>query len=334
MKIQFQLKKILIIQTAFVGDVILSTSLISSLKKSNPTWQIDVLVRKGNESLLQNNPAINLIYAWDKSKNKIAGIYKILKQIRREKYDLIINLQRFASSGIMTVLGGAKETRGFSKNPLSLFFTKKYTHQIDLTQPLHETARNFTIVADLCDGIIQRPTLYPTNKDYEKTEKWKLKNYICVAPASIWFTKQLPFQKWIELIQKYHTQYPSHAIYILGGNSDIELGNKISATVNCDTLLNLCGQLSFMQSASLMKDAQMNFVNDSGPLHICSAMNAPVTAFFCSTTPDFGFGPLSDNSRIVETKEFLACKPCGLHGYKSCPKAHFECGNSIQIDIQ
>ncbi len=332
--IQLQLKKILIIQTAFIGDVILSTSLISSLKTSNPECQIDVLVRKGNELLLQNNPSLNLIHTWDKSKNKISSIYKIVKTIRKEKYDLIINLHRFASSGIMTVLGGAKETRGFSKNPISLFFTKKYTHQIDPTQPLHETARNFTIAADLCHGIIQRPALYPTNEDYEETKKWKLKDYICLAPASIWFTKQLPFQKWIELIQKYHTQYPSHAIYILGGKSDIELGNKISATVNCDTLMDLCGQLSFMRSASLMKDARMNFVNDSGPLHICSAMNAPVTAYFCSTTPDFGFGPLSDNSRIVETKEYLECKPCGLHGYKECPIGHFSCGNSIEITIK
>jgi heptosyltransferase-2 len=89
-----------------------------------------------------------------------------------------------------------------------------------------------------------------------------------------------------------------------------------------------------MQSAALMKDARMNYVNDSGPLHICSAMNAPVTAFFCSTTPDFGFGPLSDQSTTIESKMALACKPCGLHGYKSCPKGHFDCGNSIQVAIQ
>jgi heptosyltransferase-2 len=89
-----------------------------------------------------------------------------------------------------------------------------------------------------------------------------------------------------------------------------------------------------MQSAALMKSARMNYVNDSGPLHICSAMNAPVTAFFCSTTPAFGFGPISDQSIIIESKLNLACKPCGLHGYKSCPKGHFDCGNSIFIDIQ
>ena len=328
------MKKVLIIQTAFIGDVILSTSLIASLKSSNPSFEIDVLVRKGNESLLQNNPAINNIHIWDKSKNKISSIFQTVKKIREEEYDLIVNLQRFASSGIMTVLGGAKETRGFSKNPLSFLFSKKYQHQIDPSNPVHETSRNFSVVADLCEGVIHRPILFPSEGDFKEVEKYQSTEYICLAPASIWFTKQLPIAKWIELIEKYHAQFPSHAIFILGGKTDAALGSKIIEVSKCSQLINLCGKLNFMQSAALMKNARMNYVNDSGPLHICSAMNAPVTAFFCSTTPAFGFGPLSDQSTTIESKMALACKPCGLHGYKSCPKGHFDCGNSIQIDIR
>lgn len=328
------MKKILVIQTAFIGDVILSTSLIASLKSSNPSFEIDVLVRKGNESLLQNNPAIKNIHVWDKSKNKFSSIFQTVKKIRKEEYNLIINLQRFASSGIMTVLGGAKETRGFSKNPLSFLFTKKYEHLIDPANPFHETKRNFSVVADLCNGIIQPPALYPSEDDFKSIEQYKSTEYICLAPASIWFTKQLPIAKWIELIQSYHAKFPTHSINILGGKTDSDLGNKLIEAVKCSKLFNLCGQLNFMQSAALMKNARMNYVNDSGPLHICSAINAPVTAFFCSTTPAFGFGPLSDQSVTIESTELLSCKPCGLHGYKSCPKGHFDCGNSIQIDIQ
>lgn len=74
----------------------------------------------------------------------------------------------------------------------------------------------------------------------------------------------------------------------------------------------------------------MNYVNDSAPLHIASAMNAPITAVFCSTVPAFGFGPLSDHSKIIETKLMLDCRPCGLHGFKSCPKGHFKCALSIE----
>jgi heptosyltransferase-2 len=94
----------------------------------------------------------------------------------------------------------------------------------------------------------------------------------------------------------------------------------------------LAGDLTLLQSAALMSKAEMNYTNDSGPLHLSSAMNAPTTAVFCSTIPEFGFGPLSDVSKIVETTIDLPCRPCGLHGHKKCPQSHFKCGISIQID--
>jgi len=82
-----------------------------------------------------------------------------------------------------------------------------------------------------------------------------------------------------------------------------------------------------------MSEAKMNYTNDSAPMHLCSAMNAPVTAVFCSTIPEFGFGPLSEKSFIVETHEKLDCRPCGLHGYNQCPKGHFKCGNIRTQDL-
>jgi len=91
----------------------------------------------------------------------------------------------------------------------------------------------------------------------------------------------------------------------------------------------LAGKLSFLESAVLMKDALMNYVNDSAPLHLASSVNAPVTAIFCSTVPEFGFGPLSERSFIVQTKKTLDCKPCGNHGLNKCPKDHFECALTI-----
>jgi heptosyltransferase-2 len=94
-------------------------------------------------------------------------------------------------------------------------------------------------------------------------------------------------------------------------------------------VVNLSGSLTFLQSAALMKDAVMNFVNDSAPLHLASAVNAPVTAIFCSTVPEFGFGPLSEGSLVVETRKQLPCRPCGLHGFRECPEKHFACAMTI-----
>ncbi|HMT28996.1 MAG TPA: glycosyltransferase family 9 protein, partial [Bacteroidia bacterium] len=112
-----------------------------------------------------------------------------------------------------------------------------------------------------------------------------------------------------------------------------ELCQRIIEASGNSNAVKLAGKLSLLQTAALMKDAAMNYVNDSGPLHIASAMNAPVTAFFCSTIPGFGFGPLSDHSLIIETTLKLECKPCGLHGKKSCPQGHFKCGLTITTPI-
>ena len=121
-------------------------------------------------------------------------------------------------------------------------------------------------------------------------------------------------------------------VYLIGGVEDIEFCNEIIDSSKHPETSNLSGKLSLLQTAVLMKDARMNYVNDSAPLHIASAMDAPVTAVFCSTVPEFGFGPLSNNSKVVQTIEDLDCRPCGLHGYSKCPKGHFKCANSIQID--
>lgn len=113
----------------------------------------------------------------------------------------------------------------------------------------------------------------------------------------------------------------------MGAKSDYTLCEEIKtqSTVDESRIINLAGKLSFLASAAMMKNAAMNYVNDSAPLHFASAMNAPVTAVYCSTVPAFGFGPLSDESYVVETKLELKCRPCGLHGKKSCPLGHFHC---------
>jgi heptosyltransferase-2 len=119
-------------------------------------------------------------------------------------------------------------------------------------------------------------------------------------------------------------------VYFMGSKNDVELCNRIIAESKSESCLNLAGKLSFLDSAALMRDAQMNYVNDSAPLHIASSVNAPVCAVFCSTVTTFGFGPLSSHSVVVETSQKFDCRPCGLHGYNSCPKKHFACATSIQ----
>ena len=319
------MNRILIIQTAFLGDVILATPVISEMKRLFPESSIDVLVKKGNEALLQNNPHLNYIIVFDKSKGKYRSIIKLIRQFRVRKYDLVINLQRFGSSGIITAFSGAKKKYGFKKNPFSFLFTKTFDHQID--NGLHEVERNLSLIKEFGAVSKKRPELFPSKEHFAKISMFTSEKFFCFAPASVWFTKQLPKEKWVELIQQ---KSQEGAIYLLGGKEDEALCQEIIDLSKMSNAQNLAGKLTLLESAALMSKASRNFVNDSGPLHLASAMNAPITAFFCSTIPGFGFGPLSEDSEIKEVIN-LECRPCGLHGHKKCPEGHFKCGLDIVI---
>jgi len=327
------LKKILIIQTAFIGDVILATPLIEKLHQYYPDAQIDFLLRKGNEGLLRAHPYLNNVIIWDKKKNKLLHLWHILNQIRKNRYDTVINLQRFLSTGLLTAFSKGKEKIGFNKNPMSFLFTKKVVHLLshDKTNP-HEVVRNLSLIAHLTDNTFIKPKLHPSIADDTAIKPHIEKPYICIAPASVWFTKQYPLNKWIEFINAINTPLN---IIILGSKSDLRFSEEIiDGSTNAHiTFQNLCGQLSLLESAALLQEATMNFVNDSAPLHLCSAVNAPTAAIFCATVPSFGFGPLSDKSFIVETEENLRCRPCSNHGKKNCPEKHFKCAQNIDVNI-
>lgn len=318
------MNRILVIQTAFLGDVILATPVVSELHRLYPNASIDVLVKKGNESLLANNPKIRNVIAFDKSNGKYKSIFRLIKQFRKEKYDLVINMHRFGSSGMIAGFSGAKQRIGFDKNPFAWRYTKKYPHKIG--NGTHEVERNLSLIQDFGAAKVVRPELFPSKEDFDKVAGYQSEPYICIAPASVWFTKALPESKWIELIEKNRKK----KIYVLGGPDDRDLADRILSQTSDVRSESLCGKLSLLQSAALMKGAERNYVNDSGPLHLASSMNANVTAFFCSTVPEFGFGPMSEGSEIKQV-EGLDCRPCGLHGHKECPKGHFKCGLEIEI---
>lgn len=320
-------KQFLVIQTAFLGDVILATPVISELARLYPGCGIDVLVRKGNESLLSGNPHVRKVMVLDKKQGKYQSLRRLLREIKSTRYDEVINLHRFASTGLLTAFSGAPSRVGFDKNPLSFMYTRKVKHSLD---GRHETERNLECIAHHGAARSKRPELFPSEADQASTAPYAAEPYYCLAPASVWFTKQLPVDKWIALGRK----LAPRKVYLIGGPSDHALCEQIRAGIGSENCENVAGRFPLLESAALMGGAVRNYVNDSGPMHICSAMNAPVTAFYCSTVPAFGFGPLSEDAEIAETPVELDCRPCGLHGYKACPKGHFRCATTIGLDVK
>jgi heptosyltransferase-2 len=322
------MKNILVIQTAFIGDVVLATSLIENLHQQFPEVKIDILVRKGNESLFQSHPFLNQVLVWDKKNNKYQNWVGLLFKIRSRQYDVVLNAQRFAATGAWTAFSKAKIKIGFDKNPFSFLFTHSVLHQFS-EKGQHEIDRNHQLLSSLFLTKVAMPKLYPTASDELAVSSYQQTPYLCIAPASVWFTKQFSIEKWVDLINELPFKGP---IYLIGGPDDKLLCDQILQKINRKSVVNLAGRLSFLASAALQKKAVLNYVNDSAPMHFASAVNAPVVAVYCSTLPNFGFGPLSDGSFIVQTNEALACRPCGIHGKKQCPLKHFDCAKTIKMD--
>jgi len=322
------MQKILVIQTAFIGDVVLATGLLEKLHSFYPTAAIDCLVRKGNEGLFIGHPFLHEVLIWHKKESKYKHLLALLSQIRKNKYDLVVNIQRYAATGFLAAFSDSKMIVGFDKNPFSFLFTKKITHVFSgsESQPLHEIERNHLLIQHLTDAIAAKPVLYPSVDDFSKIAAFAESPYLCIAPASVWFTKQFPTDKWIGFLKEVPANY---IIYLLGGPTDKDLCENIVTSQVHPNIINLAGKLNFLQSAALQKGAVMNYVNDSAPMHFASSVNAPVTAIYCSTIPGFGYGPLSDKSILVETEQPLNCRPCGIHGKKACPLGHFNCAHQI-----
>lgn len=330
------MKRILVIQTASIGDVILVTPLVRALKERWPQASVNVLVKKGIEGVLAHNPHLNEVLTWDKAK-KWKDFARLVGTVRANNYTAVYCVQRHFSMGLLTVLSRAPLTVGFESSPWARAFSKTAPHEF--RENWHEVDRNFRLLKDKPVTLAEhrRPQLFPSADDYRVVAPLQTKPYVCIAPKSLWATKELPKEKWVHLI---HT-LRGKKIYLLGGAADRDACEDVIRSAqesrafssdDAPEVESLAGQLSLLQSAALMAKADMNYVNDSTPMHLASAMNAPVTAFFCSTIPDFGFTPLSDRSFVVQSGEALSCRPCGIHGRPKCPEGHFKCGTTIESE--
>jgi lipopolysaccharide heptosyltransferase II len=218
-------RKFLIIQTASIGDVILTTPIVEKLHRFYPDAQIDLLLKKGTQGLFKQHPFLHAILIWDKSQHKYRNLLDLLNHIQHTKYDVVINVQRFASSGFLTAFSKAKKSIGFNKNPFSLFFSKRIKHKIGKnSEQLHEIDRNLKLIEHLTDDSPSPIKLYPTPEDFAKVSQYKTKQYICLAPASLWFTKQYPAEQWFDFLNKIDKDL---YVYLMGGKEDFNVCKNI-----------------------------------------------------------------------------------------------------------
>jgi len=327
--------KILLIRLSSLGDIVLTTPVPRLLKKKFPKSEVHFITKAEYSDIYNNNNNVNKVIHLQKNLKKTISI------LRSEKYDLIIDLHNNIRSNFIKFSLGVKN---FTYNKQSFRRWLKTNFKIDIkirhiSESYIDTLNKLGINNDN-NGL----DIYLHEKDMIDLDKLphQFRNgfYVLVLGGKH-KTKRLPVKKSIELCDKINKP-----IILVGGkneykdsveienffNSDLDTNNTISDILNKKTLIhNLCGKLSIMESAWILKLANVVYSNDTGFMHIAAALKKRVVSIFGSTHPSLGFYPYKTNFYVYQNTR-LNCRPCTKIGSSECPAGHFKCMYELKFD--
>ena len=326
--------KILIIRFSSIGDVILTTPAIRHLKKKFPDSTIDFVIKKEFSELLIHHPGINKFYIYDKNSN-FNALKDIKQEIKAERYDLILDLHKNFRSFYLTNNCKAEKIIKYKKGVIRRFFLVKlklnfYRHVSPIFFRYLNCLSDYNIVYD-SKGL----DLY-FNNETKKEILQKYSNFISnkeskttgIAPGASFATKRWTIEGFSDVIN--YLSEKKTKIILFGNAKDREFISSLKID-NDENILNTCGQLSIIETSSLIDECDMLVCNDSGLMHIASSLKKKIVAIFGSTTEELGFFPFADNAIVIENK-MLKCRPCSHIGRHECPKKHFKCMKDITSD--
>ncbi len=315
------MKKILILRLSSIGDIVLTQPVAKVLREVYPDATIDYLTKKPFIGIVEAFGCIDTIHTWNNKRI-------ILKKLRKQKYDMIIDLHSKFNTFIIKLLVRGKKTVTYNKKHiLRRMIVKKLTHKsIVSTVELYFSALKKIGITE----TIEHPKLYP-----DKLQKISLgkrfpgKKLIGIFPGALHATKMYPLEKMAKFIDSVPSKWNCKFI-ILGSKSEKLLSAELKKNTKTE-LLDLCGEFNISQLISVIDNMDVIISNDSGPMHIAAAIEKPQIALFGATHPRLGFAPLNKKAIIISSN--ISCQPCSLHGSAICPKGHFLCMNSISPEL-
>ena len=331
------LKKILIIQTAFLGDVILTLPLVQTLKQSMPDSEIDFIAIPQTADIVKTHPDVSNVVVYDKhgKQNSLFSFFRFRKQLRSANYDIVICPHRSLRSCLLADATQARVIIGFDNSAIQSAFTDILPWKFGM----HEIERNLSLLQPLpIDGggriAINKelPRIFIPDEHRVKAERFLLEHhvkppYAVIAPGTVWETKRYPVELMAEVVRKLSSKFEN--IIIIGGENDLDLVGDFNM-LDEKVVLSI-GALPIMSSAEIIKGSSLLIANDSAPIHLASAFNIPTVAIFGPTVKGFGFYPCHDRSAVVEVHG-LGCRPCSIHGGHKCPIDTFDCMRRISPD--
>lgn len=325
-------RKILVIQTAFLGDAILTLPMIQKLKEKYSDSEISVLCIPSTKEIFDSSNSVDDVLVYDKKKTQksFPNLLKLFRLIRKRKYNIIYSPHRSAKSTFITFFSGAESTFGFNIAGLSFLYKTRINYQ----KNNHEVARNLDLIGFDTSGdnwkILPEININPEIREKINNFSVVVENnkIVAIAPGSVWKTKIYPDKYFIDLIKLLIID--KYFIILIGGKEDEILCKGIEKLFSSQ-VKSFSGQLTVRESVALLRHCSFLISNDSAPTHIGMIADIPVATIYCSTVPAFGFYPYNKFSNYISYDE-LDCKPCGIHGYKECPLKTFDCGYKLLPD--
>jgi heptosyltransferase II len=314
--------RILIVQTAFLGDVILITPLIRATGEAFPDAEIDALVIPQTVSALKNNPYLTRIIPFGKRENKLAAFTHVRRLVASRRYDLALTPHGSATTALLLSFGNIKRRIGFAGGIGSLL----HSETVPFPETGHRIMKNLKLLQRVVPGEYPMQTaLYPDGKDSQKADILlgglrKNNRLVALAPGSVWATKQWRKEHYVTLTRLLHEA--GYSLVFIGGKDERTLCDEIVRTAGVPAL-NLAGQTDVLESAAVINRCDLLISNDSGAMHIANAMRTDVFAFFGPTVRGFGYYPYRERDRVLEID--LPCRPCAKHGGATCPLGHHDC---------
>jgi len=318
-------QKILIIQTAFPGDAILTLPLIQVLKKRDSKNHIGVVSIPATADVFNASPYVDEVFVLDKrGKHKsIASVIKFAKIFKNSGYTSIITPHRSLRTAMLVYFSGIKNSTGFSNSTLPIVFT----NIIKYDKAAHEVERNLSLIDYHGDWRIIPELQVESGEGSRVTEivnKYPGKK-VAIAPGSVWETKKYPEEYFATIASA--IQAKGYTVFLIGGKTDWDLCERIRGNSK-KNIINISGEFSIPGTVELLRHVEFIISNDSAPSHMGTAAGTKVYTIYCSTVPSFGFYPYMEGSGSIGLDD-VRCKPCGIHGYKKCPEGHFDCGRKL-----
>ncbi len=318
----------LVIQTAFLGDVILTLPLVQVLKSSIADLQLDFLAIPETTEILKSHPDISQVIVYDKHgrHSSVSAFLDLRAGLKKRIYDYVFCPHRSMRSALLASGTGARLRVGFDRSA----WKRGFTHLVPWKFGVHEVERNLSLLEPVnIEPRREAPKLFPGDENRDEatrflSEKGVERPYAVVAPGTVWNTKQYPIEMMLQVVRGLLERFSR--VILIGGKKDAGLAESFGSLG--DKVVSAIGEFSFMSSAEIIRRASLLVANDSAPIHVASAFNVPTVAIFGPTVKDFGFFPYHRSSKVVET-ETLGCRPCSIHGGNRCPIGTFECMRNI-----